>query len=157
MASPTTPSTITGGCLCGSIRYTVTFPPSHDFSTAVGTCQCTQCRKSTGTLYLHVHAVPLSAVVFASKPTLTTYRASPYCARAFCSACGGMLYWRDERTDMIDLSVGGFDEQALSEWGTVLTKASKHYWCGHEIEGVSDGLEGRRWRGSPEGEDAVEE
>lgn len=29
------PSSITGGCLCGSIRYRVDFPPTHDFISAV--------------------------------------------------------------------------------------------------------------------------
>lgn len=25
------PARATGGCLCGAIRYTVVFPPGHDF------------------------------------------------------------------------------------------------------------------------------
>jgi hypothetical protein len=27
--------TITGGCLCGDVRYSVAFPPDHDFHKAV--------------------------------------------------------------------------------------------------------------------------
>jgi len=29
------PKSITGGCLCGGVRYQVDFPPDHDFRKAV--------------------------------------------------------------------------------------------------------------------------
>ncbi|KZF25581.1 hypothetical protein L228DRAFT_236659 [Xylona heveae TC161] len=49
------PEYITGGCLCGSVRYKVKFgegtpwPPRMILS-----CQCTQCRKATGALVAHI-------------------------------------------------------------------------------------------------------
>lgn len=33
--SSDTPESITGGCLCGAIRYTITFPPDHPFKDQV--------------------------------------------------------------------------------------------------------------------------
>lgn len=36
MASAEKPTTISGGCLCEAIRYTITFPPDHDFLNSVG-------------------------------------------------------------------------------------------------------------------------
>lgn len=35
MSSTDKPETITGGCVCASVRYTVTFPPDHDFTNSV--------------------------------------------------------------------------------------------------------------------------
>ncbi|POR34172.1 Uncharacterized protein TPAR_05623 [Tolypocladium paradoxum] len=35
MASDDKPKTITGRCLCESVRYTITFPPDRDFANAV--------------------------------------------------------------------------------------------------------------------------
>ena len=35
---------LTGGCLCGSVRYEVTAPP-----VSAGYCHCTRCQRRTGT------------------------------------------------------------------------------------------------------------
>lgn len=35
MAKDTKPHVVQGGCLCGSVRYTITFPPDHDFASSV--------------------------------------------------------------------------------------------------------------------------
>ena len=38
------PSTLTGGCLCGAVRYTVAAPV-----TGLRACHCINCQKSSGT------------------------------------------------------------------------------------------------------------
>lgn len=174
MSSPSTPSSIQGGCLCRSVRYTITFPPNHDFSKAVRlnplppfplpslthtftqctTCQCAQCRAQTGSLVFRVHGVPHTAVDFTSSSTLTTYRASEPCARGFCSNCGSVLFWRDERGDSISMTVGCFDQDALEKYGRLLTEAGVHLYCEREIEGVTDHLRGEKWRFDNQGDEA---
>ncbi len=37
---------ITGGCMCGAIRYEATEPPQE-----VGYCHCRMCQKATGNLF----------------------------------------------------------------------------------------------------------
>ena len=40
----TMPSPLTGGCLCGAVRYTINAPIS-----ALRVCHCTHCQKTSGT------------------------------------------------------------------------------------------------------------
>ncbi|KAH7158048.1 Mss4-like protein [Dactylonectria estremocensis] len=140
------PESITGGCLCGAVRYTITFPQDHSFQTEATTCQCWQCRKNTGSLLARFHGIPLSALEYSSQDTLKTFRASPGIARGFCGECGSFLFWRDESRPRIALAVGTFDKEALSQWGTLLTNAKRHLWCEDEIPGVTDHLKGDKWK-----------
>ncbi|WYZ39286.1 hypothetical protein EsH8_III_001200 [Colletotrichum jinshuiense] len=126
------PSFVTGGCLCGSVRYRVDFPSTHDFVTACQTCQCTQCRRTTGALFFPIHSVAKSALTFTPDPAaaadesssatratpttaapakLKSYRATPGAERCFCADCGSFLFWRCEGDDTLDLAVGCIDPE----------------------------------------------
>ncbi|KAK1252418.1 hypothetical protein MKX08_003605 [Trichoderma sp. CBMAI-0020] len=144
------PETITGGCLCGSVRYTATFPPNHDFADSSTTCQCEQCRKNTGALIFYSHQLPKSAVDFTSKETLRLYSATPHIERGFCSNCGGLLFWQTDDRDNICLTVGCFDRPVLEKYGPLLTSAKRHLFCAREIAGVTDHLRGNKYPGDDE-------
>ncbi|KAI1801735.1 Mss4-like protein [Daldinia bambusicola] len=134
------PASITGGCLCRSIRYQVDFPIGHDFLKGSGSCQCTQCRRNTGALIFISHTAPLSGFRYlTSTETLKKYYATPGIQRAFCTNCGSFLYWRDESRDDIEIAVGCVDPEFLSEFGFALANASGHnVWCENEIKDVTD-------------------
>ncbi|KAM0258180.1 hypothetical protein ACHAQJ_003948 [Trichoderma viride] len=144
------PETITGGCVCGSIRYIVTFPPNHDFANSITTCQCEQCRKNTGSLIFRSHRLPRSAVEFTAKPTLKIYSATPHCERGFCNNCGSFLFWQRDNRDYTCLTVGCFDEPVLAKYGPLLTAAKRHLFCQREIPGVTDHLEGAKFQADDE-------
>jgi hypothetical protein len=168
------PETITGGCVCGSVRYIVTFPPNHDFANSVSlleiltspshqpqvrisnidvqstTCQCEQCRKNTGSLIFRSHKLPKSAVEFTAKSTFKMYSATPHCERGFCSNCGSFLLWQRDNRDYTCLTVGCFDEPVLSKYGPLLTAARRHLFCEREIPGVTDHLEGTKFQADDE-------
>ncbi|KAH8169778.1 glutathione-dependent formaldehyde-activating enzyme domain-containing protein [Sarocladium implicatum] len=150
------PDTIHGGCLCEAIRYEVKVPDDHDFYCS--TCQCTQCRKQTGSLIFRIQVFPLSSVTFTPPLTASTasplksYSATPGVARGFCGDCGSFIYWRRESGDNIDLLVGTFDEDDLRKYGETLTTASVHLYCEREIKGVTDHLEGVKYKLDNEGE-----
>ena len=83
--------TITGGCLCGAIRFETTATP-------VGACHChcDRCRRHTGSLF--ASAVGFSAEEISwtnEQPSM--YRSSENCGRLFCSKCGSTLaqQWLD--------------------------------------------------------------
>ncbi len=77
---------ITGGCLCGVIRYESGEPPIKS-----GTCHCRSCQKSTGSAFMTVAGFPRSAFRFTSgEPKL--YRSSSIMDNGFCSNCGSLLF-----------------------------------------------------------------
>jgi hypothetical protein len=80
--------TLTGGCLCGAVRYTVTADPIFS-----GKCYCTDCRKTTGTGHNSIFAVPSDAVQMTGK--LTEYTkpggSGQSITRGFCGICGSRL------------------------------------------------------------------
>ncbi|CAM1502147.1 Fc.00g041310.m01.CDS01 [Cosmosporella sp. VM-42] len=153
-STSSTPSEITGGCLCGSVRYQITIPSGHDFTNSSSTCQCSQCRRSTGSLYFQQHTFPYKTVTWTSGSTLKNYYATPGIARGFCSDCGCFLYWRRESGENASMAVGCFDKEVLKQWGELFCKAGEHLWCDDEIPGATDHLKGKKWRFDNEGEDA---
>jgi hypothetical protein len=54
----------------------------------------------------------------------------------------------------MDLTVGCIDKADLKKYGVALTTACRHLWCADEILGVTDHLEGQRWKYDCDGEDA---
>ncbi|KAI1876010.1 uncharacterized protein JN550_001506 [Neoarthrinium moseri] len=119
MATPTAenfpkPKSIIGGCLCGSIRHKVDFPADHDFLKWSGSCQCTQCRRNTGSVIFFSHTVPLKIITCttpASSPK--NYAAMPGYQREICTNCGSFLYWKDESSEDLELAVGCVDPEYL--------------------------------------------
>ncbi|KAI1418850.1 Mss4-like protein [Xylaria sp. FL1777] len=170
MASSNTflkPKYVTGGCLCESLRYRIDFPEDHDFEMSSCTCQCTQCRKNTGSFFLASHHVACSAFRWTSADTdsLRRYNTTPAAERGSCTKCGSFLYWRRviPEADSIHVAVGSIDplflfgegadgvEVPMGGFGVALANGTGgHVWCANEIPGVTDKMEylherGRRW------------
>ncbi|KAK4125984.1 hypothetical protein N657DRAFT_568464 [Parathielavia appendiculata] len=151
------PKFITGGCLCNSLRYRVNFPDDHDFEASFGTCQCTQCRKQSGSLFFTCHIIkPASTQFKFTSPTTTlkTFRASPEAERVFCGECGSWIYWKHSDKDYLCFTIGtvdplylfgeGADGVEVPKGGFGLALASgagEHVWVGNEIKGVTDTIE----------------
>jgi hypothetical protein len=86
---------ISGGCLCGALRFTATGLPYR-----VGICHCMDCRKNHGSLF---HA---SAIFPADAVTLTGISHS-YQDRSFCPTCGSQVF--AHIGDEIGINLGAFD------------------------------------------------
>lgn len=96
-------ATITGGCLCGAIRYEASVP-----LTDVHYCHCRMCQKAFGNLFGVFGSVPRAALRFtAGSPKL--YPSSPFAERGFCAACGTPLTFRYLKSDWIAVSIGSLD------------------------------------------------
>ncbi|KAK4032544.1 Mss4-like protein, partial [Parachaetomium inaequale] len=161
-----TPKFITGGCLCDSLRYRVDFPADHDFETSSSTCQCTQCRKQSGSLFFICHRIkPASTNFKFTSPTATLklYRASATAERVICGECGSWIYWKPDSDDYVCFTVGTVDplylfgegadgvEVPKEGFGLALANGGgEHCWVGNEIKGVTDQMEllgkKRGWR-----------
>jgi hypothetical protein len=87
-------TTLTGGCLCGAVRYEVRDLDSKGNSIV---CHCRMCQRASG--------APLTGLFFmaaddvrVTKGRLCTYRSSPTVDRLFCPRCGSPIFF--QRTNL---------------------------------------------------------
>ena len=86
---------VTGGCLCGALRFTATGQPYR-----IGLCHCMDCRKSHGALF-HASAIFPETAVTLTGPWQT------FRGRSFCPTCGSQVFAHIE--DEIGINLGSFD------------------------------------------------
>ena len=101
MAEPTLP--ITGGCLCGAVRYEADEPPSVSY------CHCRMCQLAYGALYGLFAVVPLAAFRY-TQGEPTYYQSSPWAKRGFCANCGSPVDFRYADSEMLGLMIGTLDD-----------------------------------------------
>jgi hypothetical protein len=71
---------LTGGCLCGSIRFSVKGKPVR-----VGLCHCGDCRKASGSTFIHF-------AVWPREQFQMTGNINSYAERNFCPKCGSRVF-----------------------------------------------------------------
>ena len=101
---------ITGGCLCGAVRYELQGEPLFG-----GLCYCTDCRK-TSSSHTAALAVPEAALKVTGE--LKRYAkpggSGKNVARAFCPNCGTGIYSAGEsRAGVVMLKVGTLDDTEI--------------------------------------------
>ena len=94
---------ITGGCLCGAIRYEADRPPNQ-----IGYCHCNMCKKSTGSLF-GVSAMFGRENVHFLENEPTWYASSVSAERGFCSRCGSPIAWRHKEAGITAIWHGSLD------------------------------------------------
>ncbi len=95
---------ITGGCLCGSVRYRSANPAAR--STL---CHCSSCRRASGASAQGWVTVPTQGFQITAG-TPSEYRSSSSVTRTFCAKCGTPLtYWHAGWPDEIAFSIGSMD------------------------------------------------
>jgi hypothetical protein len=97
---------LTGGCLCGDVRYTLREPVRD-----VMHCHCSMCRKAHGALFVSFGFVPDDALTFdKGEGNLGDYVSSPGSHRMFCRTCGGQVINRVDRwPDQVFVVLGSLD------------------------------------------------
>ncbi len=97
---------LTGGCMCGRVRFEVTEPP-----VSAGYCHCTRCQRRTGTAAsASARIVPGSLRVTEGESLIAAYEPPDGFAKVFCSACGSALWSRSpDDPDVIGVRLGAFD------------------------------------------------
>ena len=98
---------LSGGCLCGKVRYSASADPIF-----VGVCHCTNCQKSSGTAFNAVIAVPKPAVRMTG--TVSTYEGRGDTGKAtykrFCPECGSPVVEEAAiMADVVMIPVGTLD------------------------------------------------
>jgi hypothetical protein len=99
--------TLTGGCLCGAIRFELTSPPY-----TAGYCHCTRCQRRTGTAASPQARVDGNAFrLLSGEQELRSWRHSDGgFEKLFCGRCGAHLLSRnpDDRSQL-SVRMGAFD------------------------------------------------
>ena len=87
---------LTGGCLCGDVRFVATGEPYR-----VGICHCLDCRKHHGAAFFAAAMYPQDAVTVQGETR-------EFKRRHFCPRCGSSVFsrWEDE----VELHLGALDE-----------------------------------------------
>jgi hypothetical protein len=97
---------LTGGCMCGGVRFEVDLP-----LVSAGYCHCTRCQRRTGTAAsASARIAPGSLRILAGEDLVRVYRPDGGFLKEFCSACGSALWSRHpEDAEMISVRLGAFD------------------------------------------------
>jgi len=123
---------ITGGCLCGAVRYSVSAAP-----VAVRQCWCRDCQ------YWASGSATVNAVFEADKVALTggltsfvsTADSGNTMRRGFCSTCGTpVTSASDARPEYVILRVGTLDNPSLIAPAMTIWTDSAPDWAHHDPE-----------------------
>jgi hypothetical protein len=78
---------LTGGCLCGGVRFELTEPP-----VSASYCHCTRCQKRTGTAASPQARIVPGSIRVTGDELVRVYEPPDGFPKAFCSACGSALW-----------------------------------------------------------------
>jgi hypothetical protein len=109
---------ISGGCLCGAVRYEIDADKHEDDASY---CHCSMCRRWTGSAFSVSVRAP-SALLRWTGAAPKRYRSSSIAWRAFCGECGSPIYFQFvDKPEYYALSVGSLDRpedvKPADHWG----------------------------------------
>ncbi|KAK4695680.1 hypothetical protein P7C71_g2120, partial [Lecanoromycetidae sp. Uapishka_2] len=131
------PSHISGGCLCGAVRYQLDFPEDSDWPPGLmRTASQLKWTSESGQFVSNANQLE----------KYTEYSASKGRYRGFCKVCGSTLSWREENSNgEFELLLGSVDEEYLFKGesgqriGKVLSQfVDGHFFGSNAIKGVTD-------------------
>jgi hypothetical protein len=108
---PQPPERMTGGCMCGAVRYTIAEKPL-----AAGLCHCNRCRPQSGSAFSTVIFVHRSAITITGETAVFDDIGSSglRVLRRYCPRCGSPLTTEaDVAPDVMFVKAGGIDS---NEW-----------------------------------------
>jgi len=96
---------LTGGCLCGAVRYETDGVPYHETI-----CHCGHCRRALGAAFGAYFSVPRASVRWIGEEP-RRYRSSDKAERGFCPHCGtGLTYEPTAKPEEMDLTIPSLDD-----------------------------------------------
>ena len=100
-------TTLSGSCLCGSVKYSVTTEIEHFYF-----CHCEQCRKITGSSFAsNILAKPANVNWISGSEYVRRfdYPGKRSFSKVFCSICGSGLPFLNEKGNILFIPAGSLD------------------------------------------------
>lgn len=113
---------LTGGCLCGAVRYEIAPRPGD----VADYCHCRECRRAAGApvvAWVQVAPARFSVTQGAARP----FASSAQATRWFCGDCGSPLYMTDDAGHSVGVTLGTLDAPAA-------VHPTVHGWLRERIE-----------------------
>ena len=130
--------TLTGGCLCGAVRFSVTGPVEPPIA-----CHCRECQRQTGNYWVAITA-PRAQVETSGEVGWVSVSAKA--RRGFCPRCGGFLFWEPADGASIDIGFGNLDNPGG-------LRLAGHLWCDEAPLPLPDDGAPRYQKGRPGADD----
>ena len=129
----TNTTALTGGCLCGRVRFEARPEKREGYY-----CHCRMCQLAVGNTRAAFINLRKDQVTWAGEAP-SYYASSKIAKRGFCSNCGTPLSFEFLESERLDLTVGAFDEPAA-------LRPSSHFAVESRVENwhADDGLPGER-------------
>jgi hypothetical protein len=133
MADANDKQTLTGGCLCGAVRYEAR--PDHREGYY---CHCRMCQLAFGNTRAAYFNLRKDQVRWTTEPP-QYYASSKFARRGFCPRCGTPLSFEFLDSQRMDLAIGTLDDPSQF-------KPTSHFAVESRIAAwhVDDGLPGER-------------
>jgi hypothetical protein len=95
---------LTGGCLCGAVRYEAQGTPQLS-----AICHCRMCQRASGGPFMGLIFMPSDGVRLI-KGELLVYHSSPTARRHFCGRCGSPIIFERPVRSLSAIVVGSLDD-----------------------------------------------
>ena len=119
---------LTGGCLCGTIRYELTTQVE-----SIVACYCSDCRHASGTAASINARVPSSTFRIVSGKTKIFQKAADsgrMLQRHFCGDCGSPIYTQHaDGPELVILKIGSLDAQQGMKLAANIWVRSRPAWA----------------------------
>lgn len=117
---------ITGGCLCGDLRWAASASPRW-----MGLCYCADCRKASGSGFIPFMGFDASALTITGRWTVHRLALADgrEAVRNSCVVCGGLVFGGVlGETDEHTVYAGSLDDQALFKPTMAIFTRDKPDW-----------------------------
>jgi hypothetical protein len=118
------PAHISGGCVCGGVRYAV-----QGKLRPIIACHCVQCRRTSGH-FVAATACRREQFTLLQQSSLQWYRAVPGFRRGFCNVCGASLFFEELGGQRVSIAAGSLDApQGLHIAAHIYTAEAGDYYA----------------------------
>ena len=127
---------ITGGCLCGGVRYQVNGPLREIIA-----CHCEQCRRSSGH-FVAATACRRTHFALTKEASLKWFSAVEGFRRGFCNQCGSSLFFEETGGERVSIAAGSLDApQGLKVAAHIyVAEAGDYYAIDSDVPVSKDGM-----------------